>query len=116
MVEIQFKRGGRKVLYEGYNYNYKKNAPDKIIWRCRTSGRNFYLRTNLEMAISSVTEHSNEADFEKNLTEFAYRKMLKRSEETSELPREIIYETFKGFNDVEVVFTPFNFSHRSKDI
>lgn len=74
MVEIQFKRGGRKVLYEGYNYNYKKNAPDKIIWRCRTSGRNFYLRTNLEMAILSVTEHSNEADFEKNLTEFAYRK------------------------------------------
>lgn len=106
IIEILSKRGGRKILYQGFSYNYKKETPNKIIWRCRTAGCNSYLQTNNELAILGISDHSHEENFEKNLQDYAYRTILKRSEETSELPREIIYRTMKDYNDVEVSTSP----------
>jgi hypothetical protein len=76
-----------------FRNKYKKETPNKIIWRCRTAGCNSFLQTNNELAILGISDHFHEENFGKNLQDYAYRTILKRSEETSELPREIIYRT-----------------------
>lgn len=66
MELIKSKRGGDKLLYEGYAYTRKRTTKSSIRWECskrHTEGCKGIIITNLDISeITSSSEHSHPSD------------------------------------------------------
>lgn len=84
------KRGGDKINYLGYGYNYKEQKSGVIIWRCCKRGCVGLLKTTKDYDLIYVGFHSHLQNENVIKSMQLIEKMKERAIKTTETPRNII--------------------------
>ncbi|MGL6120690.1 MAG: hypothetical protein ACRC0V_09320, partial [Fusobacteriaceae bacterium] len=84
------KRGGQKILYDGFGYNKKETKEEVIHWRCCKRGCCGIIKTDLSYNLLFMKNHSHEREFASFNDLKILNMMKKRALDTTETARDII--------------------------
>ncbi|KAF9744819.1 hypothetical protein NGRA_3568 [Nosema granulosis] len=99
---IESNRGGQKIAYKGYFYNFKEDLNDCVIWRCNSRGCNAVLETNFTYDLVDIGVHSHLKDEIKYNRVLLIQKAKKRALVSSESTRNIVLNVLKNNKELHV--------------
>jgi hypothetical protein len=91
--ETTSKRGGSKIVYDGYSYNYKNAFGNVLTWRCSIRGCNGTLHTDELMNFKNCNLHNHLKNENLEIRRKGINEVKTRSLSTTEL-HEILYLMF----------------------
>ncbi len=59
---IMYQRGGQKITYKGFGYNFKETLGSFKFWRCCKRGCKGLIKTTLEYDLVSKKVHSHPSE------------------------------------------------------
>ncbi|KAG0441955.1 hypothetical protein DMUE_0665 [Dictyocoela muelleri] len=114
IIGIKSQRNGRKILLNGYAYNYHRVKDQIITWRCINRKCPGIIKTYSGDDVKIITVHKCEQNFDKNEAMFLNFNTIKRSIETNERPRDIFIGEMKMVPSTASRFLPNEKNHTDK--
>lgn len=98
------KRGGKKLDYEGYSYNFKEFNGIGMFWRCNKRGCNGAIVTSENYVMESVKSHIHPPDFSKAMKKNMIDLIKERSITTNESSRDIVYNVMQSSENISQIY------------
>jgi hypothetical protein len=99
---IKSNKGGNKIAYDGYLYNFKKINISKKTWRCNKRGCSSLLKNKLYSELIEVGTHNHIKDDIKYNRVLIKHKIKTRSIASSETPRQVVLNVLKKNKEVVI--------------
>lgn len=99
------KRGGEKMYFDGYCYNFRRKESETTYWRCDDRKCPGSATTN-QTEPRIIKNHNHSPDFEKETSIKLISNIKTRALTTSEKPRDILNRVLDGQAQLEVVNLP----------
>ncbi|KAG0441832.1 hypothetical protein DMUE_0762 [Dictyocoela muelleri] len=93
---VDTKRGKNKLLYNRHSYHFHKNVNNTKHWRCVNRKCKGYIITGVNNTIIRIKDHDKcVKSYDKNEALSIRDKVYKRTVNTNERPKDIIYSELK---------------------
>ncbi|KAF9761877.1 hypothetical protein NGRA_2360 [Nosema granulosis] len=95
-------RGGEKIAYKGYFYNYTHTEIGIKVWRCNRRGCKSAMKTSLDNFLIDVEIHEHLKDDVKYFRTLLKEKMKKRALSSDESNRNVVLSVLKENLSIKV--------------